>query len=116
MATPEPGTLTFKGLNTGRFYSYTIYMSDVVGASVTFSTTGIATSASQSFINAQEDIVLTDVSITTGMGATTALVPQVGDVPIGNVISIANVLNSLAFRAFPQIAISRGKKFTLVQA
>ncbi len=115
MVTPELGTVIFVG-KSGRQYSLSIYASDVVGAACTINTVGIAVSGGQSFYITPEDVVIKDVSITTGMTVATALIPYVNDVPAGAMLSVANCINTLTNRAIPNIGIGAGKKFTLIQA
>jgi len=114
-ATPKTGTLTFRGAS-GAIYSYSIYNSDVANAFVTWATTGVAGSGSVTFITAPENMQLVDVSVTTGIVDTTALVLWLDDAPVRNsIMSWANLLNSLQSRSFPPIAISRGRKVQLAE-
>jgi len=116
MVTPELGSLTFVG-STGKYYSLSLYSSDVVGAAVTFSTYGTAAAGGQAFWNVPaEGVTLVDISIATGQTVTTAYSLNVNDVPTGNVVQLINVINTLAFRAFPKISIKGGSKFTMIQA
>lgn len=115
MVTPETGVITFVG-KSGRTYTLSFYSSDVVGAYVTFSTSGLAGTGSQTFWNTPETVQIKDISIITGQTVSTIGVLQVNDVATGNVIAWANVVNTLAFRAFPPMVISAGRKFTIVQA
>jgi hypothetical protein len=115
MVTAGNGTITFLGDN-GKYYSYNFYSSDVLAAYCTFSTVGAAGTGSQTFFNAPANITLVDISFASTNTVSTQFVPQVNDIPVGNIIAIANVLNTLAYRAFPKIGVSKGSKFTLVQA
>ena len=115
MVTPENGTITLRG-KSGRSYTLSIYSSDVVGAFVTMSTFGTAGTGSTNFWVTPEDVVLEDVSITTGQTVTTGWTVNVNDVPTGNIISVANSINTLANRTKPLIGIRAGRKFTMVQA
>jgi hypothetical protein len=115
MVTPENGSITLKG-NSGRYYNLNIYISDVIGAYVTFNTAGIAGANSQNFYNIPENCVIEDIALTTGNTVTTNLVIYINDVPVGSVVPEANVLNTLNQRAVPKIGFSSGRKFTLVQA
>lgn len=110
-ATPKTGHLRFKGLKTGRDYSYNIYNSDVSNAFITWATTGAAGSGSVTFITAPEDMVLVDASVVTGIVDTTSLVLWLDDGPVpATVVLWANCVNSNAVRAFPQLRIPGGHK------
>lgn len=114
-ATPKNGTIILQGVS-GREYSLSIYCSDVANAAVTFSTTGSAGTGSQNFYIIPENCVLKDVSLVTGMADTTALVPYINDVPSGALVSIANAINTLAYRAIPKLGFAAGRKLTIIQA
>lgn len=115
MVTPTNGTITLQG-KSGRNYSYSIYLSDVAGAACTFSTAGLAVAGSQTFLIAPEDCILKDMSITAGPTVIFTMIPYINDVSAGQVISLANTVNTLAFRAVPNIGFAAGRKITIVQA
>ena len=115
MVTPETGILTFSAMS-GKKYSLSFYSSDVVGAYVTFSLTGLAGTGSQTFWNAPERVVLTGASIITGQTVSTIGRVQANDIDIGTPLAWANIVNTLATRDFPQVGINAGTKFTIVQA
>lgn len=109
-ATPKTGNLTFTG-KSGKQYSYNIYNSDVSAAFITWATTTAAGSSSVTFITAPEDMVLTDVSVVTGIVDTTSLCLWLDDGPVPNgIILWANCVNSNPFRAFPRVGIRQGRK------
>jgi hypothetical protein len=66
MVTATTATFSFKGTQSGRNYSTSGYISDVVGAAITFSQNGAAASTSPTFIQFQEPVVLVDVAVLTG--------------------------------------------------
>jgi hypothetical protein len=115
MVTAGNGMIIFAA-KSGRQYSLSFYSSDVVGAACTFNTSGLAVAGSQTFFIIPEDSVIKDISFTSTNTVSTAFVPYVNDVPSGVMVSIANVLNSLAYRAIPNLGIAAGRKFTLIQA
>lgn len=115
MVTPENGTLVLKG-TSGREYAINLYSSDVLAANVTMSLTGLAGAGSQTFYIIPEDCVVKDISVHTGQTVATVWVPYVNDVPVGAVIPFAAILDTLAYRSFPQLKISGGRKFTIQQA
>lgn len=109
-ATPKTGVFTFKG-RSGRIYAYSINNTDVANAFTTWATTGTAGASSVTFITAPEDMQLVDMSVTTGIVDTTALVLWLDDAPIRNTyVPWANILNTLQFRSFPPVKISAGRK------
>lgn len=115
MVTPTNGALFFRG-RSGKNYSVNIYISDVVGAAVTFNTVGAAVAGSQTFWLAPEDVVLVDASIVTGPTVMTNLVPYANDAPVGSTLPIAAFLSTLANRPNPGIGYAAGRKITIIQA
>jgi hypothetical protein len=115
MVTATTGQVLLIG-RSGRQYSYSVYISDVVGAFVTFSASGVAGTGSQTFIIVPEDVVLADIA--TALSPTVALTisPYINDLPTGNIIQDSNTLATLQARQIPHIGISAGKKLTFVQA
>jgi hypothetical protein len=118
MVTPETGTLIFntKSDGTGQGFTASFYVSDVVGAFVTWNLNGVAVAGSQNFINVPFDCYLYDVSIATGNTVTVAGIVQLNDQNSGSVISWANQLNTLATRVHPNIPLKAGRKFAILQA
>ena len=115
MVTAGNGSVTLRGVS-GRSYNINFYSSDVVGASCTFNLAGLAGANSQNFYILPENCVLVDISFASTNTVSTNFVIYVNDVPIGSVIPIANVLNTLAYRVVPQIPLGAGRKFTMIQA
>jgi hypothetical protein len=115
MVTAGNGAITFTG-RSGKAYTINFYSSDVIGASCTFNTVGVAVAGSTSFYLVPEDVVVTDISFASTNTVSTNFVPYVNDVPIGSAIPIANILNTLNNRSFGNFGIRSGKKFTLIQA
>lgn len=115
MVTTTNGVLRLTGVS-GKDYSYNIFISDVVGAALTFSTVGAAVAGSQNFIITPEPVILDDISVTTGPTVIFNLVPYVNDVSSGQIIALANVINTLQNRSFPNVKISGGRKLTILQA
>lgn len=108
-ATPKNGVFTFRGIRTGRRYGVNAYFSDVANALVTFNPQGAAASGSLNYYQAPEDVVLEDVSITTGLVDTTGFQMTSG----GNLIpstaaSYANNINTLPTRFPPTISYAKG--------
>jgi len=116
MVTTTTGTVTFKGLETGKYYTLSMFTSDVLAAPATFNLAGVAVAGSINFWNAPELVQLVDMSNITGPTVMTVYVAQANDVPTGNVISFANTVNTLPYRIVPNIQYRRGTKVTFVQA
>jgi hypothetical protein len=115
MVTPENGTLLLKGVS-GKVYSISTYVSDVLAAPATFNLNGIAVAGSITFYIAPENCVIQDFSIATGNTVATALVVQANDVNTGSIISLANSVNTLSNRPPVGVGFAKGSKITLVQA
>jgi hypothetical protein len=115
MVASTTGTMILRGAS-GRQYAYSIYISDVVGAFVTFATNGVAGTGSQTFIITPEDCILVDISTLLSPTVALTIAPFVNDVSTGNVILDANTLSTLPNRAIPNIGFRAGRKLTFVQA
>jgi hypothetical protein len=115
MVTTTNGLLRLRGIS-GKDYSYNIFVSDVAGGALTFSTIGQAVAGSSNFIITPEPCMIADLSVTTGPTVIFNLVPYVNDVSSGQIIALANVINTLQNRSFPTVKISGGRKLTILQA
>lgn len=114
-AAPKNATILFRG-KSGQQYSYSIYLSDVANAFVTWATTTTAGSGSVNFITAPEDMALVDITIASAPTDTTSLILWLDDGPVRNTfIQDANVVASVQTRIFPKVGISQGRKVQLVQ-
>jgi len=89
MVTATTMTMNFRG-QSGRQYSTSGYISDVVGAKVTFSQNGAAGSTSDTFIQFDEPVVLNDVAILTGPTVATGFTLTAG----GNTVPSSAILIS----------------------
>lgn len=116
MVTATNATAVFKGLRSGTIYTVDMYISDVVAAPVTFSTSGLATSTSLTFWKAPEDVMLIDLSVISGPTVMVALQPTSNDgIVAGYMFRIANFLNSLATRAPISLGFAAGKNIGFIQ-
>jgi len=115
MVTATTATLSFKG-RSGRVYNVSGYISDVIGAAVTFNPNGAAASTSPSTFQLPEDVVLVDVSILTGPTVATGMVMQSGstNIPNSNLLIAAN-LTSVQNRNAPNIGFSAKSLIGAVQ-
>lgn len=117
MVTATTGNIIFKGVKSGLDYSYSVYISDVVGAFATFSAMGPAGTASSNWVSipAGEDVMLWDISTLLAPTVAVTIMPVVNDRPSGVLIQDANTLFSNTTRAVPKIRIRAGAKFQLIQ-
>ena len=102
-ATPQYGTIFLKGVQTQRTYAVDVYISDVASAAVNFDSGSGASSGSDTFYIAPENVILVDFSVVTGLADTTKISINANGVQTGNRLRYANQLNSLNNR--PQLAI-----------
>jgi hypothetical protein len=117
MVTATNGTIRLIG-KSGTQYGASVYVSDVIGAPVTFNLVGAAVSTSPNFLTFPEDVALADMSILTGPTVMTLLVPYQGDSPIagGKITGLANVLTTLNSRSFTPVIWKGGVKMQIFQA
>ena len=116
MVTPTNGIATFVNGRTGETQSVSIYIADAVATDVKFSLSGKAAASSQAFINARDDMILRDLSITTGPTVIFTLIVKRDDVPIGTVVSIAQYLDTLNSRPPLAMPFRKGSKITMTEA
>lgn len=115
MVTATTGNIIFQGVS-GRTYAYSIYISDVAAAFVTFSAAGVAGTGSQNFLIVPEDGMVVDISTLLSPTVAVTISPYVNDLPTGIIIQDANTLSTLTTRAFPRMKIKGGSKLTFIQA
>ena len=88
MVTTTTGSATFVGLKTGTKRTVSIFISDVVGAAVTFNVNSIAAAGSSQYAQFDEPVVLGDVAILTGPTVATGFVWQSGTTMIPNSVTM----------------------------
>lgn len=110
MAAPQLGTLVFAGLSTGQNYNKDIYIGDVANALVNWSSGGVASATSQQHWRPQEDVMLVDFSVLTGLADTEALQLTRDAVPTGDVLRYANHLNTLNSRPRLNVVFGAGSE------
>jgi hypothetical protein len=118
MVTAENGSVSLKGLTTGKVYTVDIYIDDVVANPVLFNPNGLAVAGSAQFYKIPaEDCMLVDISIATGNTVTKALLPtQDGNILPGRAYRIANFLNTLTNRPPLGIRYPAGSNFGFIEA
>ena len=88
MVTATTGSATFVGLKTGTKRTVSMYVSDVVGASVRFNMNSIASATTSEYAQFDEPVVLGDVAILTGPTVATGFVWQSGTTVIPNSVTM----------------------------
>lgn len=116
MVTATTGTMTFKGLQSGRTYSVGCYISDVVAAKVTFNMNGAAGAGSDAFWQAPENVQLVDVAIITGPTVAVGFSYFSGGASVpGSSTLISPNLTTNASRSSPNIGFRSQSFVTAVQ-
>lgn len=115
MVTATNAIATFVKDN-GETQSVSFYIADVVGTDVKWNLSALSTSTNQAFITASRNMLLRDIAITTGPTVTKVLIIKRDDVPVGNVVSIAQYLDSLNSRPPLNIPYRAGAKITFTEA
>lgn len=114
-ATPQYGTMVFKGLRTGKTYVKDIYVSDVANALLTFDVGAGAGASSPDFITFPEDVILTDYSQVTGTADTTKIRLTRDGIPSGNLLRYTIHLTSLNNRPVLAFGVKAGSRFSAIQ-
>jgi hypothetical protein len=116
MTTPTYGTATFVGNSTRKTYSVDFYLSDAAGFATWDSGSG-ASSTSNNYWIAPEQVTLTDISLATGPTVITRLQPFSDFNPIGGqFFRIAQFLNSLNSRPALSLTFAQGRRISLNQS
>ena len=108
MGAAEPGTMYATG-KSGRQYVVDLYLPDAVAGLVGFNPSGAAGAASLTYWRCPEDIVIRDISVTTGTTAVGAVFNSSGAVINGAVVRYANHLNTLNNRPRLNIFVRGGE-------
>lgn len=114
-ATPQYGSMSFKGAS-GRGYSVSVYISDVVGAYARFNQDGVAGTATPDFLVFPETVTIVDFSVVTGLADTKVVKILKNGVSTGVVLQDANHVNTLATRPYIGVTITAGSEIRMVQA
>lgn len=115
-AAPKNAILTFRGDQTGKVYTYNVYLSDVNAAFGTWNLVKAAGTGDTNFITAPENMTLIDASVPTGLTDTTTGTLYINDGPVPNsLIAWAPIVNTLASRSFPVWKILGGRKVQILQ-
>jgi hypothetical protein len=113
-AAPQSGTLFAQGL-TGNNYSVDIYVSDVAGAPVRFDGGAGASANSPDFYSFPEPVIVTDLSIVTGLTDTTKIRVTANGSPTPNVLRYALHLTTIATRPRLSLKLRAGTRLGAIQ-
>jgi len=114
-ATPQYGTMIFRGANSGRTYVTDIYVSDVNNALVRFDSGAGASSSSDTFITFPEPVILEDYAQVSGTADTTRIRLLANGVPTPHILRYAVHLTSLNNRPRLSIGFNAGTRISALQ-
>ncbi len=102
-ATPQFGTMIFRGLRSGMTYTKDVYLSDVNAAPIRFDSGGGASATSETSWTPPEPVMLIDYAQVTGTVDTTKIAMTRNGQNTGDILRYTIHLTSLATR--PSLAI-----------
>lgn len=114
-ATPQYGTMVFKGVETGKTYVVDIYVSDVNAALINFDGGAGAGSSSPTYKRFPEDVILVDYSQVTGTADTEKIRVVVNGAPTQHLLRYGVHLTSLNNRPGLRIGIRAGSELSAIQ-
>lgn len=116
-ATPQYGSMMFKGVQTGRTYVVDVYISDVLASPINWDNGSGATSTSLVYWKAPENVILYDFSVKTGLADTaTFYMTSDGSQVASSRIRHANFVNTIATRPALNIGFRAGSNIGAIQA
>ena len=113
-ATPKNGTMIFRGLKSGQAYVRGFYNPDVAGSAVRFDGGAGAGAATPDFVTFNEDVVLVDVAVVTGIVDTTQIRLTANSAPTVQLLRWSTHLESLNNRPILNIGIGNGTRFSAI--
>jgi len=114
-AAPQYGTMVFKSAYGSRVYNVDVYHSDVADALVRYDGGAGASATSPDSYTPNEDVVLVDYSIVTGMTDTTKIQLMRGNQPTGDFLRFTQHLTTSAFRSPVQVGFRAGQQIRAIQ-
>ena len=114
MVAAEKGNFLFVG-RSGMTYSKQIYCSDVDAAVVNFDGGAGASATSPAYWTPPEPVVLTDVSITTGLTATKSIQVIRGGTPTGDYLDCVLHVSTNPMRPPLRIPFMAGQQVSAIQ-
>lgn len=115
VATPQYGTMLFRGMRSMRTYVKDVYVSDVAGALVNFDGGAGASASSPTEWTPPEPVILQDWSVVTGLADTTKLQIARNGIPSGDMLRHAIHLTTLNNRPALTIGFRGGTRVTAIQ-
>jgi len=115
VATPQYGTMLFRGKSSGQLYSTDLYVSDVNGAAVRFDNGAGASSTSETFITFPEPVVLVDYAQVTGTADTEKIRITGNQAPTPHILRYGVHLTSLNNRPVLNIPFRAGTRIGAIQ-
>lgn len=114
-ATPQYGTMLFRGRSTGQLYSVDVYISDVAAAAVHFDGGAGAGAASETFISFSEPVILEDYSQVTGTADTEKIRITANGMPTPHILRYGIHLTTLNNRPLLNIPFKAGTRISGIQ-
>lgn len=115
VATPQYGTMLFRGRSSGQLYSVDIYISDVAGAQVRFDNGAGAGASAETFTTFNEPVILTDYAQVTGTADTEKIRITANNSPTPHILRYGIHLSTLNNRPVLNIPFRAGTRISGIQ-
>lgn len=114
-ATPQYGTMTFRGLRSGKIIPVDFYLSDVAAAYGNWDGGAGAGSSSPDSYTPTEPVILVDFAIVTGTQDTTKIQLLRGNIPTGAFLRYTQHLTTSAYRSPVKLGFPAGIEIRALQ-
>jgi hypothetical protein len=115
VAAPQYGTMTFRGMRTGRIYNVDVYHNDVADNQIRWDGGGGASATSPDSFTAPEPLILIDYAIVTGMTDTTKIQILRNNQPTGDFYRFTQHLTTSAQRSPVTLGFMQGVQIRAIQ-
>ena len=115
VAAPQYGTFVLVGLRSRRIYNVDAYFSDVVDALANFDGGAGASPTSPDSFTCPEEVILTDLSIVTGMTDTTKVQILRNNQPTGDFLRFTQHLTTSPARSPVRVGFRAGTELRCIQ-
>jgi len=115
VATPQYGTMQFRGGQTGQLYPIDVYVSDVAAAKLRFDGGSGAGASSDDFVTFNEPVILEDFAVITGTADTEKLRMTANSKPLPHILRYSVHLNTLNQRPKLMIPFKAGTRISAFQ-
>jgi len=115
VAAPQYGTIVLIGLRSQRIYNVDVYFSDVVDGLANFDGGAGASATSPTSFTCPEEVILTDMSIVTGMTDTTKVQVLRNNQPTGDFLRFTQHLTTSPARSPIRIGFRGGTELRCIQ-